>query len=367
LAVVGAGHLGRIHARLAQSVEGAELVAVVDPVAAQRDAAAAELRCEAFAHHRQLAGQVDAAVVATPTLLHHSVSSDLLKDGIHLLVEKPLTATAAEAEQLVLAAKQQGLVLQVGHVERFNPALLAAQAQLDAPKYIDAVRTSGFSFRSTDVGVVLDLMIHDIDVALWLARSPVRSVESLGVSLFGAHEDVANARLTFASGCVANFSASRASYTAERRMRVFSRRGFASIDFAARTVEVVRPSQTLLQGQFDVARLSPAEAGHWKDRLLPEHLPREWIEPESSNPIQQELAEFVQSVREGTPPRVSGQQGLEAVQVAQRILEGIADHAWDGSRESPRGPRAIPSSPLLRGPHWHLNPASAPTPHREAG
>ncbi len=353
LAVVGAGHLGRIHARLASSLPGARLVAVVDPDSTNRRSVAADSHCEAFDHHRHLAGRVDAAVVATPTRFHCRVATDLLEEGIHLLVEKPLTTTSLEAEQLVDGARRRGLVLQVGHVERFNPALIAARAHLDAPKYIDAVRASGFSFRSIDIGVVLDLMIHDIDVVLSLVRSEVRSVEALGISLFGDHEDMADARLVFENGCVATLRASRASYTAERRMRVFSRRGLADIDFAAGTVEIVRPSETVLRHDLDVAKLDPQQSAQLKDCLLQEHLPKQVLKPPSGNPIQQELTEFVTSVRDGIPPRVSGEHGRQAVLVAERILAKIADHAWDGTRDGPRGPLAVSSSSVLRGPHWH--------------
>ena len=251
LAVVGAGHLGRIHARLASSLPGAQLVAVVDPDSTNRRSVAEECRCEAYDHHRRLTGRVDAAVVATPTRFHASVATDLLAAGIHLLVEKPVTSTSLEAERLVDSAGRRGLVLQVGHVERFNPALIAARAHLDEPKYIDAVRAGGFSFRSTDIGVVLDLMIHDIDTVLSLVRSEVQSVDALGIALFGAHEDMAHARLVSENGCVATLCASRASYTAVRRMRVFSRRGMADIDFAARTAEIVRPSEACSSFIFD--------------------------------------------------------------------------------------------------------------------
>ncbi len=200
VAVIGAGHLGRIHARIAAGLDDIELVAVADPVAACRDAAAAESKTESVADYRELIGEIDAAIVATPTNTHHTVGIELLSSGIPLLIEKPLANHTAAADDLVNLARKQGLVLQVGHVERFNPALAWAASEVHDPKYIEATRTSGYSFRSTDIGVVLDVMIHDLDIVLALAGSTVTNVEALGISVLGGHEDMATARLTFASG-----------------------------------------------------------------------------------------------------------------------------------------------------------------------
>jgi len=211
LAVIGAGRLGGFHAQKAAANPDVELVAVVDPVPAARNRVAAECHTRALADYRGLVGAIDAAIVAAPTRLHHRIGMDLAGEGVHLLVEKPLCSRLAEAEELVERAEKQGVVLQVGHVERFNPAFAAAAPYLVEPKYIEAVRASGFTFRSTDVGVVLDLMIHDIDLVLSLVGSPVQRVEAMGVSVLGGHEDAANARIQFASGCVATLSASRVS------------------------------------------------------------------------------------------------------------------------------------------------------------
>ena len=247
----------------------------VDPLPAHRERLAAELKTAGLDSHFPLVGKIDAAVIATPTLMHHRVAVDLLKAGTHLLVEKPICSTVAEADELVDLARRRKVVLQVGHVERFNPAMAAAAPQIKNPKFIEAVRASGFTFRSMDIGVVLDLMIHDIDLVLSLVRSPLRTVDAMGVALLGGHEDAAHARLTFACGCMANLSASRVSYEPHRKMQVWSQAAYANIDFAVRTMDLVRPSETILRGEFHAERLSPEQVEHYQTHLAEEHLPRE--------------------------------------------------------------------------------------------
>ncbi|HEX7447124.1 MAG TPA: Gfo/Idh/MocA family oxidoreductase [Pirellulales bacterium] len=366
-AVVGVGHLGRIHARILATTPGVELVGVADPVETNRQQVAAAHQTRAFADHRELIGQIDAAVIATPTRFHAQVARDLLAAGIHLLVEKPLATSSAEAAEMVEAARRQALVLQVGHVERFNPAFVAAMPHLREPKYIEAVRRGGFSFRSTDIGVVLDLMIHDLDLVLSLVRSPVRRVDALGVALFGRHEDLVNARLTFANGCVATLSASRASHSAARTMQVWTRRGFTAVDFAARAATVVRPSASIARHELDIERLSSAEKNDLKDHLLTDHLPVEQLTVPEGDPLTAELTDFVTSIRTGRPPRVSGGQGLDAIRVAELVLEQVETHAWDGTPGGPVGPRPAATPQIIRGPHWNWKTAPAPTHRREAG
>ncbi len=251
-AVVGVGHLGRIHARILAGMQGVTLAGVVDPLEANRQEVAAAHQTAAYADHRELLGRIEAAVIATPTRWHCQVAKDFLAAGVHLLVEKPLAATAEQAAEMVELARRGGLILQAGHVERFNPAFAAALPDLREPKYIEAVRCGGFSFRSTDIGAVLDLMIHDLDLILSIVDSPLRRVDALGVALFGRHEDIVNARLSFESGCVASLSASRASHAAVRTLHVWSARGFTALDLAARAVSRVRPSAALLRGEIDV-------------------------------------------------------------------------------------------------------------------
>ena len=280
MAVIGCGRLGGFHAQKLAHRDDVALVAVVDPLPANRQRVATECHTEARGRLRRSAWiDIDAAVIAAPTSLHYAIARDFWRPAIHLLVEKPLCATRAEAEELVAAARRRKVVLQVGHVERFNPAFQAAAGQLADPKYIEAVRATGFTFRSTDVGVVLDLMIHDIDLVLSLVRSPLRKVDALGVSVLGGHEDVANARLEFECGCVANLSASRVSYEPLRRMQVWSARAFASIDFAGRTATLVRPSETLLRRRFHVEGLTPEGIEHYRQHFAEEHLPKRAIDP----------------------------------------------------------------------------------------
>jgi predicted dehydrogenase len=362
VAVIGAGHLGRLHAQKLRQQPGASLVAVVDPLPEARERLAAEHDVPPLADHRQAVEWADAAVVAVPTALHRTVAVDLLAAGMHLLVEKPLASTLAEADELVAAARQHGALLQVGHVERFNPAVAAALPHLHDPRYIEATRTSTFSGRSTDIGAVLDLMIHDIDLALALARSDVVRIEALGLALLGRREDVAQARLTFASGCVADLRASRVSYIAQRTLHVWTEDGFAALDLAARTATLVRPCEAIRARAYDVEQLPVEERMRVKEHLFEDLLRKECLAVESADAIAAEQADFVESIQQLRPPRVGGEQGREALAVAERIVEAIAaQSAGRLARGEPdQMPRVIPA------PHWSLRPAAMPRP-REAG
>lgn len=355
VAVVGAGRLGGFHAQKLARLHEVELAAIVDPLAANRDRLAAECGAQALADHRPLLGQIDAAIVAVPTQHHHAIASDLLNWGIHLLVEKPLCATSAEADELVRSARRHGAVLQVGHVERFNPALTAALPIAARPKYIEAVRAGGFTFRSTDIGVVLDLMIHDLDLALWLVRSPVRKIEALGLSVLGGHEDVASARVEFECGCVAAFSASRVSCEPARRMHIWSAGGFAAMDFAARKTTLVRPSEAVLRRELNVAALA-ADHGQDRERILQTHLRQEVSQHDACDALALELEDFVESIRTHRAPRVTGEDGRDVVALAERILRKIHTHAWDARPDGPIGPMATPHPAAIPAPHFSLSP-----------
>ncbi len=361
LAVVGAGHLGRIHARLLAEMSDVELVGIADPVPAAREKVAAEWGATPCAGHGELIGHVDAAVIATPTRLHHAVALDFLRARTPLLVEKPLAATVAEADELVKTARQHGAILQVGHIERFNPAFVAATARMGRPQYIDAVRASGFTGRSTDIGVVHDLMIHDIDLVLSLIDAPLIRVDAVGVAVLGQNEDAAQARLEFGDGCVANLSASRVSYSAapNRRMQLWSTRGFVAIDFGDRSVSVVTPSETVRCGAFDYETLSAAEKATFKDRVFSDILRFESVKVESCNALADELRDFVDAVRNRTEPRVTGRQGRNALAVAEAVVESVRAHRWHAGK-------LLAPAPILRGPHWKR---TIPTRfvHREAG
>jgi predicted dehydrogenase len=343
LAVVGGGHLGKIHARLAASLPEFELAAIVEPDDQARHELSRQHGAQPLTDHRELLGEVDAAVIAAPTSLHHQIAGDLLRGGIHTLVEKPLTLAVAEADELVKLARHAHLVLQTGHVERFNPALLSVEGRLHAPRFIDARRMSGYTFRSTDVGVVHDLMIHDIDIVLSLVKSPVTQVEALGVAVLGNHEDMARARLRFACGAIADLTASRTSYRAERVMNVFADRLFASLDFATGTTTLVEPEAQLLARRFPGENLSAAQKQVYRDQLFDQLLAKTQTEQASVNAIEEELRDFGRSIRNDATPRVDGEAGRDAVAVAERVLEAIAAHAWDATGDR-RGPLAMPLS-----------------------
>jgi predicted dehydrogenase len=368
IAVIGAGRLGGFHAQKIAQRNDVELLAVVDPLAANRNRVAAECHTEGRGEYRSLFGQLDAAVVATPTRFHHCVALELLEAGVHVLVEKPICTTRTEAEELVAAARQRNLVLQVGHVERFNPAFNAAAPHIGVPKYIETVRTSGFTFRSTDVGVVLDMMIHDLDLVLSLVPGSLRKIDALGISVLGGHEDVANARLEFDDGCVATLSASRVSYEQTRRMQTWSACAFASIDFAARTTTLVRPSETLLRRKFNVDELTSEQTAHYRDHFAAEHLPREQLQADAVDALALEIDDFVAAIRTQRQPRVTGEAGRDALAVAEQILERIRSHSWDAALDGPAGPLAIPVRHIIPTPQFDVAAAlHAPLPREKAG
>jgi predicted dehydrogenase len=368
LAVIGCGHLGRIHARLLANVEGAELVAVADPVAESRRHAATETGATAVADYRDLIGQIDAAIIAAPASMHHAIGMDLLRHGVHLLIEKPLAVNVGEAEELVWAANWHGAMVQVGHIEQFNPALAQVLPFVQDPRLIEATRAGGYTFRSTDIGVVLDLMIHDLDLALHFANSPVRRVQALGISVLGDHEDVAQARLEFANGCVANLSASRISYKQVRHMQVWSDQGCVNFDFATRQATAVCPVTELLQREFDLDDIGPSARAHLKDHLFEDLFQMQRHDAAEQNALLEELKDFAGSIQEQREPRVTGLQGRNVLAVAEQVLQSIHEHAWDGSPTGRTGPMAMPVAPILRGPHWGAQkPATPVERRREAG
>ena len=364
LAVIGAGHLGQFHAKLLAKADDVELVGVVDPLPGARQNVAVACGTWAYADHREIVDRIDGAIVATPTKYHHQVAMDLLRRGIPVLVEKPLASTVAQCDELAIVARRKGIILQVGHIERFNPALTAAMPYLREPKYIESVRAAGFTFRSTDIGIVLDLMIHDLDIVMALADSPVKSVQAMGIAIVGKHEDVAHARLEFENGCVANLSASRVSPALKRQMQVWASRAYGVVDFGNRTASVIRPSEAILRRQIDVETLDSDQKVWLKDNLTTEHLPMETLTVENRNAMEDEQRDFIDSVQHGRSPRVSGEAGRDVVALADRILDEIAQHRWSGRADGPIGPLAAPPLPILRGPHWDRVPSES---QRRAG
>lgn len=364
IAVIGAGHLGRIHARIAAGLEEIELVAVADPSETARSNVAHETGACAVPDYRQLIGDIDAAIVAAPTFLHHEIGTELLAAGVPLLVEKPLATNVIEANNLVALARRQGVVLQVGHVERFNPALTCVTSEVRDPKYIEATRTSAYTFRSTEVGAVLDLMIHDLDIVLSLARSTVEHVDAMGISVLGGHEDIATARLSFASGCIAHLAASRVSFEQCRKMSIFTSRCCTSLNFATHETTVIKPREDLLRRDFRVDQLSAEQRAYCKEHLFDELLVRTRTEAPAVNAIQEEQRDFVAAIQSGKSPRVDGAAGRDAVAVAELILQKIEEHAWDGNSSGRHGPFAMPALPIIAG---STQPATGREQRRRAG
>lgn len=324
MAVIGCGHLGTIHARLLAGRDDADLVAVVDPLQASRESVAAIHGCLALAEPRDLVGRVDAVVVAAPTGLHAPVALPLLEAGIDMLVEKPLAATVEDARAIMIAARRFGRIVTVGHVERFNPAWRSAAARVGEVSYVEARRLTPFTFRSLDVGVVHDLMIHDIDLVLSLDPGRLERVEARGLVAAGGHEDSVRARLTFASGLVADLSASRISPRAERTVSMWATAGMVSVDLTAKTVELIAPSEGVRNGAFRAAAVAPEERAGLKDRFFADVLPLETVTVPDSNAIAAEHQDLLDAIRGGATPLVTAAAGAAAVEVAGRVLEALA-------------------------------------------
>lgn len=349
IAIIGAGHLGKIHARLAKSSEQWDVIGVVDPLPASRTAVATELKLPTFEDFRELIGKIDAAIVATPTLYHYEVASTLLRSGVHVLVEKPLASTPDQAARLVQIAKRHSLTLQVGHVERFNPSWTAVQSHLGSPKYIDCVRAGAYSGRSTDIGVVHDLMIHDIDLVLSLVRSPVASVSACGLALLGEREDLAEARVHFENGCIANFKASRLGLEASRRMSVYTSSSMAEIDFGNNTVRLIKPSDEVLEREVQLDHLTPDARAEAKANIFGKYFTIENLPAQPRNAILDEQNDFALSIRTKTAPSVTGEDGQYALELAGRVLDQIQSHGWEGASSRPWqiGPSATPSPKII--------------------
>jgi predicted dehydrogenase len=324
VAVIGCGHLGTIHARLLAARADVELVAVVDPLAESRQRVAGAHGCRALAEPLDLVGLADAVVVAAPTCLHAAVSLPLLERGLDLLIEKPIAADVREARQIVAAAGMYGRTVAVGHVERFNPAWRMAVERCGRIVAVESARLAPFTCRSLDVGVVLDLMIHDIDLVLSLDPGHLSHVEAHGLAATGGHEDAVRARLRFASGLVADLSASRIHPTLSRRVSLWGTQGVAAADFNAKTVEVLTPSPAVKSGDFVAADVPPAERAALKDRFFTEILPRETLAVPDANAIACEHDDFLAAVRSRTTPLVPAAAGAAALEIAVRILDGLS-------------------------------------------
>jgi predicted dehydrogenase len=344
MAVVGVGHLGKEHARILAGLKDVELVAVADVNLQQAKIIADKHGVQAVADHEDLFDKVDAVSIAAPTLYHHKIARSFLENGIPILVEKPITTTLAQADELCEIAEREGLPLQVGHIERFNPAYEELIHRPLTPKLIESERHGPFTGRSTDIGCVLDLMIHDLDLILSLVKSKVVDVYALGAMVFGGHEDICNARITFQNGCVACVTASRLSPKPKRKLRVWAPEGYAGIDFVEKRLTLVQPSDDVRRHGLSQMHLDPNRREQLKQDVFGKHM--ETLEIDCKRPIDQltaELSHFVQCVRTSAQPRVSGKCGRDALALADRILASVQRHPWSGNFEGPIGPKGMPA------------------------
>ena len=328
IAVVGVGHLGRHHVRLLQQLD-CELVAVADPDESARQQAIEQFGVDAVADYRELEGRVDAVTVVVPTRMHRVVAGFFIGRGIDVLVEKPIAANVAEGQQLVDLAREHGCVLQVGHVERFNPALKGIAEIGRKARYIESHRLAPFSFRSTDIGVVLDLMIHDLDLVLALVQSEIRSVDAFGGAVFTPAEDIASAIIKFANGAVAHLTANRVAVKAMRKMRVFSPEGYASLDFNEAKGTVIRKQPGWDLQNLDVDNLDRSQMGDLWKFVFQGLLSLEEAKLDEGNPLRDELAAFLECVRDRSEPLVRGEDGVAAVAAAEQVLAAIGRNRWD--------------------------------------
>ncbi|GAB4344519.1 MAG: Gfo/Idh/MocA family oxidoreductase [Desulfobulbaceae bacterium] len=303
--VIGVGYLGRFHAQKYAAMEDVELVGVADIDLSQAEKVAGECSTTPFTDYRDLLDRVDAVSIVVPTSHHHRVAMECLERGVDVLVEKPITVTLEEADELIARAAETGRILQVGHLERFNPAVMAMQPLLTHPLFIEAHRISVFKNRGTDVDVVLDLMIHDIDIILSIVSAPLKMIHTVGAPVITSLTDIANARLIFEDGCTANVTVSRISMDNIRRMRIFQPGTYLSVDFTRKEIMSVRLKEQ--QGPFPVPEITKQSF-------------------EDQDILELELKDFISNVRNRTTPVVSGHEGRRALDIALRVVDQINEN-----------------------------------------
>lgn len=306
--VIGVGYLGKFHARKYAAMDDVELVGVADVDFDLAGTIAAECKTRPFADYHELIKEVDAVSIVVPTSMHHEVAQKCLLAGVDVMLEKPMTSTMTEADDLICIAEEKELILQVGHIERYNPAILSMAEYLDRPLFIESHRIHQFKPRGIDVDVVLDLMIHDIDIILSIVDSPIKFIHTVGLPVFTPSTDIANARLVFENGCTANITVSRISKDNMRRMRIFQPKSYISVDYGKK--------------EFMVISLT----GRMNENGMPEEevIKSSFMDKDA---MEMELTDFVQSVRTRNRPMVSGKEGRRALAVAQEIIIQIKDHA----------------------------------------
>ncbi|MBS1590277.1 MAG: Gfo/Idh/MocA family oxidoreductase [Bacteroidetes bacterium] len=317
--IFGAGHLGKIHMQQWREIAGVELVGFYDPDDQHAADAVAQYQIPRYTDLEQLIHHVEAIDIISPTTTHHEIARICLLNGKHLFIEKPLAHTLDEAKELVTLVNEARVKCQVGHVERYNPAFLALSGEKLSPMFIEAHRLAQFNPRGTDVAVILDLMIHDIDIVLHLVKSPVKRVSASGVAVISETADIANARIEFDNGCVANLTASRISLKKMRKMRVFQRDAYIGIDFLDKKAEIIRMKENgTMSGKLDF----PIEIGNGEKKIISVQMPEVY----NTNAIKMELEDFVRAIRENAPTTVSVYDGLQAMDVAHEIMQKMSLH-----------------------------------------
>ena len=328
-AIVGAGKMGGYHARVYDMLDYTELVAIVDVNEAKASELAKKYNCAHLTDPAMLIGKVDAVTISAPTIYHYELAKIFIENGIHVLIEKPLAATVEQGEEIVALSKKHNVIVAVGHSERCNPVVQAMKRLSIEPRFIEANRISPYPFRSTDIGVVLDVMIHDIDIILSLAGSKVKKVDAVGVNVIADHEDICNARIYFENGCVANVTASRLALKTERKVRVFSKQAYLSLDYfkkegivikTAPNVDVVKwINEHQTKGDFDFSSVN------WPDLLNIEQL-----NIDDKEPLRVEQESFLSAISRQAPrPEVTAEEGLAAMKCAKMILDSIKEHKWE--------------------------------------
>jgi predicted dehydrogenase len=327
-AVIGAGKMGAIHAKVYSQLAQSELVAIVDVDRAKAAQLAQTYGCLAFADGADILDKVDAVTIATPTTTHLQIARPLLHHRIPVLIEKPLASNVREGRKIVSLARRRDTVVAVGHSERCNPVVQAMKRFSIEPKFIEAHRVSPYPFRSTDVGVVLDVMIHDIDIVLSLANSKIRRVDAVGVNVIGSSEDICNARIAFDNGCIANLTASRLALKTERRVHVFTPQAYLSVDYFKKSGIIIKtdPNKNVVEwirAQQQRDDFNPASV-NWLDLL---HI--EPLEIDDKEPIRLEQEAFLRAIQDRAfRPEVSAEEGLAALRCAQKILRAVRKHKW---------------------------------------
>lgn len=328
VAVIGTGHMGRHHVRIYHEMPETQLAGIVDLDMGKARKLADKYHTAAYDSIEPLLGQVKAVSVAVPTVDHWTVARPLIEAGVAMLIEKPLAVDSATGRQLHQLAREHNVLLQVGHTERFNPVVRALHRLEVAPKFVETHRISPFTFRSADIGVVMDMMIHDIDVVLSLVRAKPMRVDAIGVRVLARHEDVANAWVTFDNGCVANLTASRLALKTERKIRVFSEQAYLSLDYQKKSGIAVKKDANLdllkLAREHDAKDLSQLAGIDYSTMVNVEPLQVDDVEP-----LRAELQSFITALQSGRPPEVSAEDGVAAIELAEQIVAALKEHQWE--------------------------------------